>query len=124
MKKMYRLKNLATAVTLAWVSLIASAGLAAKPSTAAVQFVSPLETEQGAYTPNSGSYQVAAIRTVCRVVDTNGGRLRIRQWPGGPIIGVIYNGTAIRVIVGSYERGYVAIRTGGYVYANYLRRCQ
>lgn len=123
MKQMGALKNFAALVTLVSLSVLGSIGLGAKPSMAAHQFGNRFETEFASPNNYRSDYEVASARAVCRRVSTNGGRLFVRNRPNGRIIGYAYDGTPVRVVLGSSYGGWVRLATGGYVYSRYLTRC-
>lgn len=124
MNKLRGLKKLAALATLVSVSVLGTLVMGVKPSTAAHRYNQPCETQQTSFTKyNSGYYQVASYATLCRRVDTNGGRLHIRRVPGGRIIGRLHEGQRVRVVSGSSRNGWVRLSSGGYVSSRYLKSC-
>lgn len=124
MKKLSAFKNLAALVTLVSVSMFGSLAVGAKPTMAQSRYYNTYEIEPANLNGYDNRYdRITAVNTVCRQVDTNGGRLHIRRWPNGPIVGYLYNGDRIRVVSGSSYNGWVRLPSGGYVYSRYLQTC-
>ena len=83
-----------------------------------------VQYEQEVASFNRVEYRVASGAMYCRRVNTNGGRLNVRSYPGGRIIAKITNGSYIR-IVSRRGDGWVRIASPvrGYVSARYLSYC-
>ena len=124
MQKLGALKKLAAIATLVSVSVLGSLAIGIKPTQAAPRYIEPWETEQTSFIKyDRVSYEVASYSTLCRQVDTNGGRLHIRQVPGGRIIGYLYEGERVSIVSGSSRNGWVRLADGGYVSSSYLKSC-
>lgn len=124
MQNLGALKKLAAVATLVSVSVLGTLVMGVKPSTAAPRYTEPCETQQTSFAKyDRGYYEVASYATLCRQVDTNGGRLHIRQVPNGRIIGYLYEGERVSIVSGSSRNGWVRLSSGGYVYASYLKSC-
>lgn len=124
MQKLGALKRLAALATLVSVSVLGTLVMGVKPTQAAPRYTEPCETEQTSLAKYDRSYyEVASYATLCRQVDTNGGRLHIRQVPGGRIIGYLYEGERVSIVSGSSRNGWVRLANGGYVSSRYLKAC-